>query len=252
VLDDRAHDKADPLNPELVVHELSQRLPDNAVITTDAGSVANWWARHLRLRTGMGASLAGNLASMGPGTPYAIGAKLAHPGRPVIAIVGDGVFQMNGMAEMITVKRYKDRLSDGPLIFCVFNNQDLNQVTWEQRAMGGDRKFKGSQHIPDVPYAEFAKLLGLTGIRCDDPATMGQAWEQALAADGPVVLEVVVDPDIPPVPPHIEKNVARNTAKAMIKDPDRVDITTKGAKQKMHEFTESAKQSVRDMRNKDD
>jgi len=250
VLDDRAHDKASPLNPELVVHELSKRLPDNAVVTTDAGSVANWWARHLRLRRGMAASLAGNLATMGPGTPYAISAKLAYPDRPVIAIVGDGVFQMNGMAEMITVKRYLERLSDGPLIFCVFNNQDLNQVTWEQRAMGGEPKFEDSQMIPDVPYAEFAKLLGLTGIRCDSPDTIGQAWDQALSAPGPVVLEVVVDPDIPPVPPHIEKMIAKNTAKAIIKDPDRVSVVTKGAKQKMHEFTESAKQSVRDIRSK--
>lgn len=250
VLDDRAHDKADPLNPELVVHELSKRLPDNAVLTTDAGSVANWWARHLRLRPGMAASLAGNLASMGPGTPYAIAAKLAHPNRPVIAVVGDGVFQMNGMAEMITVKRYKDRLSNGPLIFCVFNNQDLNQVTWEQRAMGGQPKFEGSQYIPDVPYAEFANLLGLTGIRCDDPATIGQAWEQALSASGPVVLEVVVDPNIPPVPPQIRKEMAKKTAKAALKDPDRVSMTTHGAKQKMHEFTESAKQAVRDLRDR--
>lgn len=250
VLDDRAHDKASPLNPELVVHELSKRLPDNAVVTTDAGSVANWWARHLRLRRGMAASLAGNLATMGPGTPYAISAKLAQPDRPVIAVVGDGVFQMNGMAEMITVKRYKDRLSDGPLVFCVFNNQDLNQVTWEQRAMGGEPKFEGSQMIPDVPYAEFANLLGLTGIRCDSPETIGEAWDRALAASGPVVLEVVVDPDVPPVPPRIEKMVAKNTAKAMIKDPDRVSVVAKGAKQKMHEFTESAKQSVRDIRSK--
>ncbi|OBJ72463.1 thiamine pyrophosphate-requiring protein [Mycobacterium sp. 1274756.6] len=252
VLDDRAHDKADPLNPELVVHELSKRLPDNAVLTTDAGSVANWWARHLRLRPGMAASLAGNLASMGPGTPYAIAAKLAHPNRPVIAVVGDGVFQMNGMAEMITVKRYKDRLSNGPLIFCVFNNQDLNQVTWEQRAMGGQPKFEGSQYIPDVPYADFANLLGLTGIRCDDPATIGQAWEQALSASGPVVLEVVVDPNIPPVPPQIRMEMAKKTAKAVLKDPDRVSMTAKGAKQKMHEFTESAKQTVRDLRDRGD
>lgn len=241
VLDKRAHDQADPLNPELVVHELSKRLPDNAILTTDAGSVANWWARHLRLRPGMAASLAGNLATMGPGTPYAISAKLAHPGRPVIALVGDGVFQMNGLAEMITVKRYRDRLSDGPLIFCVFNNEDLNQVTWEQRAMGGEPKFEGSQYIPDVPYAEFARLLGLTGIRCDDPAKIGQAWDQALAASTPVVLEVVVDKDIPPVPPHIKTMMAKKTAKAVLKDPDRVSIAKKGAKQKMHEFTESIK-----------
>ena len=246
VLDDRAHDKADPLNPELVVHELSKRLPDNCILTADAGSVANWWARHLRMRTGMEASLAGNLATMGPGTPYAISAKFAFPERPVIAMVGDGVFQMNGMAEMITVKRYLDRLSQGaPLIFCVFNNQDLNQVTWEQRAMGGDPKFYGSQHIPDFPYAEYAKLAGLTGIRCDDPKKIGKAWDEALSAKGPVVLEVVVDAEIPPIPPHIKKQLGKKAAKALREgDPEAWGITTKGAKQKIHEFTESIKTAL--------
>jgi pyruvate dehydrogenase (quinone) len=247
VLDDRAHDEADPLNPELVAHELSKRLPDDAIITTDAGTAANWWARHLRLRPGMEASLAGNLATMGPGTPYAISAKLAYPSRPVIAMVGDGVFQMNGMAEMITVKRYLDRLSGtgAPLIFCVFNNQDLNQVTWEQRAMAGDPKFEGSQHIPDVPYAQYAELLGLTGIRCDSPEDIGQAWDKALASDTPVVLEVVVDPEIPPVPPHIKKMQAKKAAKAIRKgDPEMSGIVAKGTKQKLHEFTESIKESL--------
>jgi pyruvate dehydrogenase (quinone) len=242
VLDDRAHDKADPLNPELVVHELSKRLPDEAILTTDAGSAANWWSRHLKMRPGMQASLAGNLATMGPGTPYAISAKLDYPDRPVIALVGDGVFQMNGLAEMITVKRYLDRLSKSPLIFCVFNNQDLNQVTWEQRAMAGDPKFPGSQSIPDVPYAEWAKLLGLTGIRCDDPKKIGKAWDDALAANGPVVLEVVTDREIPPIPPHIKKMQAKKAAKALREgDPEAWGITVKGAKQKGHEFTESLK-----------
>jgi pyruvate dehydrogenase (quinone) len=245
VLDDRAHDKADPLNPELVVHELSKRLPDEAIVTTDAGSAANWWSRHLRFRKGMQASLAGNLATMGPGTPYAISAKFSYPDRPVIALVGDGVFQMNGMAEMITVKRYLDRLDNGPLIFCVFNNQDLNQVTWEQRAMAGDPKFMGSQYIPDVPYAEFAKLLGLTGIRCDDPKQIGKAWDEALASDRPVVLEVVVDQEIPPIPPHIKKMQAKKAAKALREgDPEAWGIFEKGAKQKAHEFTESMKQRL--------
>nr|WP_235681447.1 thiamine pyrophosphate-requiring protein [Tomitella gaofuii] len=243
VLDDRAHDKAEPLNPELVAHELSKRLPDEAVITADAGSVANWWARHLRMRPGMGASLAGNLATMGPGTPYAIATKLAYPTRPVIAMIGDGVFQMNGMAEMITIKRYLDRFTKGgPLVFCVFNNQDLNQVTFEQRAQGADPKFEGSQNIPDVPYAEFASMLGLTGIRCDSPDDIGAAWDRALATDGPVVLEVVVDPEIPPVPPHMKKEMVKKTAKAMVDDPQKVGVAAKGAKQKLHEFTESAKQ----------
>ena len=246
ILDDRAHDKAEPMNPQLVAHELSRRLPDNAIITTDAGSAANWWSRHLRMRQGMQASLAGTLATMGPGTPYAISAKLAYPDRPVIAMVGDGVFQMNGLAEMITVKRYLDRLSGSPLIFCVFNNQDLNQVTWEQRAMAGDPKFEGSQHIPDAPYAEWAKLLGLTGIRCDNPKDIGAAWDQALASEKPCVLEVVVSDEVPPIPPHIKKMQIKKAAKAMKKgDPEMFGIVEKGAKQKMHEFTESAKMSLR-------
>ncbi len=246
ILEDRAHDKAEPMNPQLVAHELSKRLPDNAIITTDAGTAANWWSRHLRMRQGMQASLAGNLATMGPGTPYAISAKLAYPNRPVIAMVGDGVFQMNGLAEMITVKRYLDRLSGSPLIFCVFNNQDLNQVTWEQRAMAGDPKFEGSQHIPDAPYAEWAKLLGLTGIRCDNPKDIGAAWDQALASEKPCVLEVVVSDEVPPIPPHIKKMQIKKAAKAMKKgDPEMFGIVEKGAKQKMHEFTESAKMSLR-------
>ncbi|NYH80862.1 pyruvate dehydrogenase (quinone) [Actinopolyspora biskrensis] len=246
VLDDRAHDEADPLNPELVVHELSQRLPDDCVLTTDAGSVATWWSRHLKLRRGMSASLAGNLATMGPGTPYAISAKFAYPDRPCIALVGDGAFQMNGMLELITIKRYLDRLNRSPLIFCVFNNGDLNQVTWEQRAMGGERKFPGSQDIPDVPYAEWAKLLGFTGIRCDTPDEIGSAWDRALGAEGPVVLEVVVDSEVPPVPPHIKGMQAQKVAQALRDgDPQSWGIVAKGAKQKMHEFTESVKSSMR-------
>ncbi|MBA8825920.1 pyruvate dehydrogenase (quinone) [Saccharopolyspora lacisalsi] len=245
VLDDRAHDTADPLNPELVTQELSKRLPDESIITTDAGSVANWWSRHLKLRTGMKASLSGNLATMGPGTPYAISAKFAYPDRPVIALVGDGVFQMNGMLELITIKRYLDRLSRSSLIFCVFNNQDLNQVTWEQRAMAGEPKFPGSQDIPDVPYAEWAKLLGFTGIHCDDPGRIGQAWDEALAAKGPVVLEVVVDAEVPPIPPHIKSTQAKKTAQALRQgDPEAWGVAIKGAKQKMHEFTESVKKKT--------
>ncbi|PVZ06870.1 thiamine pyrophosphate-requiring protein [Actinomycetospora cinnamomea] len=242
VLDDRAHDAADPLNPELVVHELSQRLPAGAIVTTDAGSVANWWARHLVLRRGMKASLAGNLATMGPGTPYAIAARFAFPDRPVIAVIGDGVFQMNGMAEMITIKRYWDRFQSAPLVFCVFNNQDLNQVTWEQRAMAGDPKYPGSQWIPDVPYAEYARLLGLRGIRCDSPEEIGRAWDEALGSTVPCVLEVVVDPEIPPVPPHIMSEQAKKAATAMAKgDPEAAGLMRKGVKQKAHEFTESVK-----------
>jgi pyruvate dehydrogenase (quinone) len=173
-------------------------------------------------------------------------AEILNAGKKVAILVGQGAAEASDeVVQVAELLGAGDRLSDGPLMFCVFNNQDLNQMTWEQRAMGGERKFQGSQYIPDVPYAEFANLLGLTGIRCDSPKTIAEAWEQALSANRPVVLEVVVDADIPPVPPHTKKEMAKKTAKAVIKDPDRVSIATKGAKQKMHEFTESLKPSSR-------
>src|SRR6185312_12974822 len=232
------HDPAEPVNPELVAHEFSPRIPDNAILTADSGSGTNWWARHLRMRTGMQASLSGTLATMGPGTPYAISAKFAYPDRPVIAFVGDGAFQMNGMNEMITIKRYWDRLTaqNPTLVFCIFNNQDLNQVTWEQRAESGDPKYPGTQYIPDVPYAEYARLLGLEGIFVDEPEDVGPAWDRALAADRPVVLEFKTDPEIPPIPPHITSALGKKSAAAMLKgDPEEAGVIGKGARQKIHE-----------------
>jgi pyruvate dehydrogenase (quinone) len=227
------------INPQAVAAELSPRLPDGCILTADSGSGTNWWARHIKLRQGMRASLSGTLATMGPGTPYAIAARFAYPDRPVIAFVGDGAFQMNGMNEMITVKRYLDRLSGpAPFVFCVFNNQDLNQVTWEQRAMAGDPKYPGSQEIPDVPYAAYAQLLGLKGIVCDDPDKVGAAWDQALASDRPVVLEFKVDNEIAPIPPHIMKAQGKKAAKAALHDPERAGITAKGVRQKITEYAE--------------
>jgi pyruvate dehydrogenase (quinone) len=240
VLDKRADQHFDgKINPEAVAHALSPRLPDRCILTADSGSGTNWWARHLKLRKGMRASLSGTLATMGPGTPYAIAARFAYPDRPVIAFVGDGAFQMNGMNEMITVKRYLDRLAGGPpFVFCVFNNQDLNQVTWEQRAMAGDPKFPGSQYIPDVPYAKYAELLGLKGIYCDQPQKVGDAWDQALACDRPVVLEFKVDQEIAPIPPHIMLEQGKKAAMAAVRDPERTGIATKGVRQKLTEMAE--------------
>ncbi len=227
------------INPESVAAELSPRLPDRVILTADSGSGTNWWARHLKLRNGMQASLSGTLATMGPGVPYAIAARFAYPDRPVIAFVGDGAFQMNGMNEMITVKRYMDRLAGGPpFIFCIFNNQDLNQVTWEQRAMAGDPKFPGSQHIPDVPYAKYAELLGLRGIHCESPKKVGECWDEALSSDRPVVLEFKVDQEIAPIPPHITLEQGRKAAKAAVHDPERAGIAAKGVRQKLTELTE--------------
>ena len=242
VVEDRALEAGEPMNPQRVIWELSQRLPDGAIITADSGSSTNWWARQLRLREGMKASLSGTLATMGPGTPYAIAAKFAFPDRPVIAIVGDGAFQMNGMNELITVKRYWEQYwRDNPtLVFCVFNNEDLNQVTWEQRVLSGDPKFLGSQWIPDVPYHRYAELLGLAGVYCDSDDAMGDAWAEALSAGRPCLLEVKTDPEIPPLPPHIRASQAKKMAKALMKgDPERLGIMEKSLTGKLQEFKES-------------
>ncbi|HKS77315.1 MAG TPA: thiamine pyrophosphate-dependent enzyme, partial [Gaiellaceae bacterium] len=242
IVERRSMMDADPMNPQRVVHELSQVLPDNAIITADSGSSTNWFARQLKLRKGNLASLSGTLATMVPGVPYAIAAKFAHPGRPVICFVGDGAFQMLGMNEMLTVKRYRERWHDQRLIFCVFNNQDLNQVTWEQRVMEGDPKFPGTQWLPNFDYAAYAELCGLRGIFCDSGDGMRSAWEEALAADRPVVLEVKTDPEVPPLPPHIRLEQAEEMAKAMVKgDPERNGVMEKSFRGKLVEFTERLK-----------
>jgi pyruvate dehydrogenase (quinone) len=237
LMDARAHLEADPINPQLIFHELSQRLPDRSILTSDSGSAANWFARDVKLRPGMMASLSGTLATMGPGVPYAVGAKFAHPSRPVIALVGDGAMQMNGINELITIAKYRERWSDQRLIVLVLNNRDLNQVTWEQRAMSGDPKFEGSQELPDFPYARYAEMIGLHGMRVDTPDRVGPAWEEAFAADRPVVYEAVTDPNVPPLPPHITIEQAKALASALIKgDPDARDVVKQSFKHKAQEF----------------
>lgn len=232
VLESRAMQSANPVNPQRVVWELSPRVPDRAIITSDSGSCANWYARDLKIRRGMMCSLSGGLASMGAAVPYAIAAKFAHPDRPVIALVGDGAMQMNNMAELITVSKYWREWANPKWVVCVFNNQDLNQVTWEQRVMEGDPKFNATQQIPDVPYHRFAALIGLRGIFVDNPDRLGAAWEEALASDRPVVLEVKTDPEVPPLPPHITLKQAKNFASAILSpDPDETSMLMGTAKE---------------------
>ncbi|MEY9122848.1 thiamine pyrophosphate-requiring protein [Bradyrhizobium yuanmingense] len=231
-LDDRAHQPAAPVNPQLVAWELSPRLPDRAIITSDSGSCANWFARDLKMRRGMTASLSGGLASMGAAVPYALAAKYAHPDRPVIALVGDGAMQMNNMAELITATKYWRDWKDPRFIVCVFNNEDLNQVTWEQRVINGDPKFEASQRIPNVSYSRFAELIGLRGIFVDSPQLLGSAWEQALTSEMPVVLEVKTDPEVPPLPPHITLQQAKNFSLALMKgDPNESGMIKGAARQ---------------------
>lgn len=220
------------VNPQRAFTELSPRLPDQAIITSDSGSCANWYARDLKIRRGMMCSLSGGLASMGAAVPYAIAAKFAHPSRPVIALVGDGAMQMNNMAELITVSKYWQQWADPRWICMVLNNEDLNQVTWEQRVMEGDPKFDASQQVPNVPYHRFAELIGLKGIYVSEPDQIAPAWEEALASNRPVVLEVKSDPEVPPLPPHVTLEQARHFAHMLLKgDPREASVIAGTAKQ---------------------
>jgi pyruvate dehydrogenase (quinone) len=231
LLEKRARTSADPVNPQLPFQELSPRLPDRVILTSDSGSCANWYARNLQMRRGMMGSLSGSFASMGAAVPYAIAAKMAHPDRPVIAMVGDGAMQMNNMAELITVGKYWKNWSNPTWICLVLNNQDLNEVTWEQRVMEGMPKFEDTQRIPDFPYHRFAELAGLRGIFVDDPAKIPEALDEALASDRPVVLEVRTDPNIAPLPPHTTVQQASHFTKALLRDPERGSVILDTAKQ---------------------
>ncbi|MFL9811758.1 thiamine pyrophosphate-requiring protein [Stutzerimonas sp. VN223-3] len=231
-LESRALIAAEPINPQRVAFELSPRLPDFAIITSDSGSCANWYARDVKIRRGMMCSLSGGLASMGAAVPYAIAAKFSNPDRPVVALVGDGAMQMNNMAELITVAKYWKEWQNAQWICCVFNNEDLNQVTWEQRVMEGDPKFEASQNIPNVPYHRFAESIGLKGIYCDREDQVGAAWDEAFAADRPVLLEFKTDPNVPPLPPHLKFEQAKKYATALLHgDPNQRGILVQSAKQ---------------------
>jgi pyruvate dehydrogenase (quinone) len=228
---------ADPINPMRLFAELSPWLPEDAIVTADSGSAANWYARQLRFRGTMRGSLSGNLATMGPGVPYGIGAKFGCPDRPVIVFVGDGAMQMNGLAELITVKRYWEQWADPRLVIAVLHNNDLNQVTWEMRAMGGAPEFVESQSLPDVDYAGFAASLGLQAIAVDKPEDIAAAWERALAADRPTVLDVRCDPNVPPIPPHATVEQMTDAVKALwAGDEDRWGVIKQSVKTKLQEF----------------
>jgi len=229
--------KAHPVNPLRLFSELSPQLPDNAIVAADSGSAANWYARLLRFRRDIRGSLSGTLATMGPAVPYGIGAKFGHPDRPVIVFEGDGAMQMNGMAELITIARYWEEWSDPRLIVAILHNNDLNQVTWEMRAMGGSPKFAESQTLPDVDYAAFARSLGFNGVAIKDPDELNGAWSRALSSDRPTVLDVFTDPNMPPIPPHAEWEQAKSAAAAVLKgDEDSWGFIITGAKTKAQEF----------------
>lgn len=217
LLEARAMKSAEPINPQRFFWELSPLLPDNCIVSADSGSSATWFAMDLKMRKGMKASLSGNLATMCPGVPYAISAKFAYPDRVSIALVGDGAMQMMGINELITIAKYYKRWPDPRLIIIVLNNQDLNMVTWEQRVMAGDPKFEASQELPPFNYAEYARMLGLEGIRVEKEADIIPALQQAMNTRIPVVLDVLSDPSVPPLPPHITLKQAKNFTSSILK-----------------------------------
>jgi pyruvate dehydrogenase (quinone) len=232
VLEARAMNPANPINPQRLFWELSPRLPDNCILSADSGTSASWYARDLKFRRGMMGSLSGSLATMGPAVPYAIAAKFAFPDRPAIALVGDGAMQMNGINELITISKYWKEWKDPRLIVLVLNNHDLNMVTWEQRALSGIPKFEASQDLPEFPYAVYGEMLGLKGVRVSEPGEIAGAWEVALSEQRPVVIDALTDPEVPIIPPHISAEQAENYAKAIIKgDPDSRDMIRQSYKE---------------------
>jgi pyruvate dehydrogenase (quinone) len=237
VMEAEAQVAAKPINPMRLFSEFNRQAPSNSMIASDSGSAANWYARQVRMRGTMRGSLSGTLATMGPAVPYAIGAKFAHPDRPAIAFEGDGAMQMNGLAELLTIARYYREWSDPRLVVAVLHNNDLNQVTWELRAMGGTPDFIESQSLPDTSYAGFAASIGLGSLTITDPEHLEDAWRQALAADKPFVLDVHCDPDVPPIPPHATLEQMTDMAAALIKgDTSRWGVIKEGMKTKAQEF----------------
>jgi pyruvate dehydrogenase (quinone) len=232
VMEKRAANEANPVNPQQLFWELSKRLPDNCILSADSGTSASWYARDVKMRRGMKGSVSGGLATMGCGVPYAIAAKFTHPDRVAIAMVGDGAMQMNGLNGLITIAKYWKSWSDPRLVVLVLDNRDLNMVTWEQRIMEGDPKYEPSQDLPEFPYAGFAELIGLRGIRVDKPGDVASAWDEAFSSDRPVVIDAKTDANVPPLPPHVDSKQVKAYIEALLKrDPDAFAVVKASVKE---------------------
>jgi pyruvate dehydrogenase (quinone) len=240
LMDDRAQPEdrdGNRVRPQALFAALSRHLPDNAIVSSDSGSAANWFARHVRIRRGMKASLSGNLATMVPGVPYAIAAKFAFPDRVAVGTIGDGAMQMGGMAELLTAAKYYRTWVDPRMVLLVLNNEDLNQVTWEQRVMEGNPRFNASQSIPYMPFHEYARLIGLGGTKVDHASQIDNAVREAFAADRPFVIDAMTDPEEPPLPPHITFKQAEAFAKSFLADPsDGLPGVANAVREKVNEF----------------
>jgi pyruvate dehydrogenase (quinone) len=243
----------DGVNPRRVYHELNKRLPPRAIVTADAGSTADWYGHHIRLRRGMLGDLSGRLATMLAAMPYAVAAKFAYSDRSVICTIGDGAFQMLGMNELITIKKYLKEWDNPQLIIMVLHNNDLTQVSWEMRTEDANPVWSTSQDVESVDYAGWAELLGFTGIRVTRDDEVGNAWDAAFANQGVTVIDAYTSKNVPPLPAHITLEFAKNTGEALLKgDPDEVAVVRDSAKALVSEGIERVKGKLHIGRDHDD
>lgn len=243
----------DGVNPRRVFHELNKRLPPRAIVTADAGTTADWYGHHIRLREGMMGDLSGRLATMLAAMPYAVAAKFDYPERTVVCTIGDGAFQMLGMNELITVKKYLKRWDNPQLIVLVLHNDDLTQVSWEMRTEDANPVWPTSQDVESVDYAGWAELLGFTGIRVTSDDQVAAAWDQAFAHRGVTLIDAHTSKNVPPLPPHITAEFAKNTARALLRrDPDERDVIKDSAKALLTEGIERAKDTLHLRRDRSD
>ncbi len=203
VLEEVADVAADPINPRKVFVELNKRLPHGAIVTCDAGTTADWYGHHIRLRRGMLGDLSGMLATMLAAMPYAIAAKFAFPDRPVICTIGDGAFQMLGMNELITIKKYMEEWTNKQFIILVLHNNDLTQVSWEMRTEDANPRWTDSQALQTMDYAAYAQIFGFHGIKVTKPEEITTALDRAFAHQGVTLLDMYTDKNVPPLPAHI-------------------------------------------------
>ncbi len=195
------------MKPQVIAWELGKRLRDDAVFTSDSGTIATWYARQMPVKRGQMCTLSGNLATMANGFPYAIAAQIAFPDRQVVALVGDGGFTML-MGEFVNCVRY-----NLPVKVVVVKNNTLGQIKWEQMVFLGNPEF--GCDLQPIDFAAFARACGGMGFTIDDPATCGAILDEALAAPGPVIIEAVVDPHEPPMAPRVTLEQAQKFGEAM-------------------------------------
>jgi pyruvate dehydrogenase (quinone) len=206
-----------PMKPQVVAAELGKRLPANAIVTCDSGTITTWWARHIPVKRGQMFSLSGNLATMACGIPYAIAAQIAFPDRPVFAFVGDGGCSML-MAELATLAKYKL-----PVKVIVIKNNTLGQIKWEQMVFLGNPEY--GVDLQPIDFPAVARACGMQGFTMDDPKTCGEIFDRALGTPGPVMIEAVVDPFEPPMPPKIQAKQALHFAESLMRgEPNREKI----------------------------